>query len=656
MKKKILCLAFVLILCLSVFPFSVFASENEFSIDLTNTSIEDDFGKVFCGKLKPEEFVENSRDDNIHYLISMEGCSSEGNNVELYFYVYNPSRKDIVKSSSLHKLTLATYTGSDDSSANSYSKYDARLVATYGAKEESENTTDALLLKFEVNLNKSYDITQDRYYRIAEVELLFEGHSNATAFVAGKEYKFFNGENGAINCSSKDLTTIEMDAFHTFYRVDTEGMDRYTDIQSIYFPVSNELMKLYGGMYALDLEWYKDTLNPSLMVNSLTVRDEFQNNWISNRYSSFKYSLMYEKYCHSLELVEFYRKGVNVSALSSYTWLDWANPSTERSFYYWNNHKLPLYPDVGGPKADSDVTIGSVFYAHDVTTPEAVSLYGEEILDYIESQGDRDSLYSSKQAEPTKQQFTVETVGNSYDVYVPRTGWLHNFAFWNWNTDKDTGESVDISVFEKIVVSDLDKLSVNDFSSKYFVDKNDVKCSSGKCEQCLKCRVYDEKYKDCTWFLLRYETTFYQSYDAIVIDNETGNAGFNVEEDLWNIKDEPCKAFVFQSEVIRDLDTIAITFKDVKEGVDVYSTFPILRSPTTFVADAWNPTEKPTISNLGLEDKVDIDWDRILNTLKIIAFVLVALIALRFVLPVVSSIVKMFKGRERKKERKNKRK
>ena len=653
MKKKILCLAFVLILCLSVFPFSVFASENEFSIDLTNTSIEDDFGKVFCGLLKPEEFVEKPMDDKVYYLISMEGCSSEGNNTELYFYVYNPSRKDIVKNSALNKLTLATYTGSNDSSANSYSKYDAKLVATHGAKEKSENTTDALLLKYEVNLNKSYDITQDRYYRIAEVELLIEGDTNATAFVAGKEYKFFNGENGVVNCSSKDLTTLEMDAFHTFYRVDTEGVDRYTDIQSIYFPVSNELLKTFGGMYALDLEWYKDTLNPALVVDSSIVRDEFQNNWISNRYSSFKYSLMYERYCPSLDLIEFYRNGVNVSALSSYTWLDWANPLKEKSYYYWNNHKLPLYPDVGGPNVDSDVTIGSVFYAHDVTTHEAVSIYGEEILSYINAQGDRASLYASKQLEATKQQFTVETIGNSYDKYVPRTGWLHNFAFWNWNTDKDSGEQVDVSVFETIVLSDLDKLSVKDFSNKYLVDINDVKCNTGKCENCINCRVNDDKYDDCTWFLLRYDTTFYQSYDAIVIDNETGNAGFNVEGDLWKIENAPCNAFVFESQLIRDFDTVAVTFKDVKDGVEVYSTFPILRSPTTFVADAWNPTKKPSFGNLFQDDK-DFDWDKFLQILKIVVFVLVSLVLLRFILPIVKPIFKTFKRKI--KERKNKRK
>ena len=653
MKKKILCLAFVLILCLSVFPFSVFASENEFSIDLTNTSIEDDFGKVFCGLLKPEEFVEKPMDDKVYYLISMEGCSSEGNNTELYFYVYNPSRKDIVKNSVLNKLTFATYTGSDDSSANSYSKYDAKLVATHGAKEKSENTTDALLLKYEVNLNKSYDITQDRYYRIAEVELLIEGDTNATAFVAGKEYKFFNGENGVVNCSSKDLTTLEMDAFHTFYRVDTEGVDRYTDIQSIYFPVSNELLKTFGGMYALDLEWYKDTLNPALVVDSSIVRDEFQNNWISNRYSSFKYSLMYERYCPSLDLIEFYRNGVNVSALSSYTWLDWANPLKEKSYYYWNNHKLLLYPDVGGPNVDSDVTIGSVFYAHDVTTHEAVSIYGEEILSYINAQGDRASLYASKQLEATKQQFTVETIGNSYDKYVPRTGWLHNFAFLNWNTDKDSGEQVDVSVFETIVLSDLDKLSVKDFSNKYLVDINDVKCNTGKCENCINCRVNDDKYDDCTWFLLRYDTTFYQSYDAIVIDNETGNAGFNVEGDLWKIENAPCNAFVFESQLIRDFDTVAVTFKDVKDGVDVYSTFPILRSPTTFVADAWNPTKKPSFGNLFQDDK-DFDWDKFLQILKIVVFVLVSLVLLRFILPIVKPIFKTFKRKI--KERKNKRK
>lgn len=638
MKKKILCLAFVLILCLSVFPFSVFASENEFSIDLTNTSIEDDFGKAFCGLLKPEEFVEKPMDDKVYYLISMEGCSSEGNNVELYFYVYNPSRKDIVKNSALNKLTLATYTGSNDSSANSYSKYDAKLVATHGAKEKSENTTDALLLKYEVNLNKSYDITQDRYYRIAEVELLFEGDSNATAFVAGKEYKFFNGENGVVNCSSKDLTTLEMDAFHTFYRVDTEGVDKYVDIQSIYFPVSNELVKLYGSIYSMDLIWNKLSMAPSLVVDSASVRDSFQNGWIKDHSEEFEYSVLYGNLNLNNMFTYFYR-GENVSALSK--WIKYyGSLSKENARYEFSSGDTKNSLIVGQTKDSDWFPIGSVFYSSDVKTYEAVSVYGDEILSYIEAEGWRDSLFQYKSDALREQTFTVEQVGKNLQVYKMCSGWE---KFFNGKVfEYDTGSEISYSRFEEMKISELDRLGVDRFSQKYLIDKNDVKCESGACGSCVCCVSQNEEYKNCTWFLLRYDTTKYRSHEALVVNNVTGSMS-------------DCNAMVFESEVIRNFDTISVTFKDVKEGVGVYSTFPILRSPTNFSSDAWNPSEKPSLElSLGIFGKEGFDWQRLLQILKIVVFILISLVLLRFILPIVKPIFKTFKRKI--KERKNKRK
>lgn len=652
--KKIFCLAFVLLLCLSIFPFSVLASESDIgdSFDFSESTIEEDFSKAFCGLYSVGDFVENLEYEDLVFITLFEGCSKDDSSVELYFYVYNPSRKAIVKDSPVNILTLASFVNKDDPEANDYDKHAAVLVDTYAALDEAGDTTDALLLKYEVKLGSSYNVSTDRYYRVSEFELLVSGNSNATAFLAGKEFRFFNGENFAINCTSTDLATVEMDAYHTFYRVDTEGVDRYTDIQSIYFPVSNELLKIYGGMYSLDLIWYKDTLNPGLVVDSSVVRDAFQYNWINNRGLSFKYSLMYDRNCPSYPVIEMYRNGVNVSALSSLLYADWVCPSDTVGWYYWKNHKLPLYPDVCGPKVESNVTIGSVFYAHDVTTFEAVSVYGEDVLDYINTEKDRDSLYASKQQEPTNITFNVEMVGNNYDVYVPRLSWLHNFAFWNWNTDKDTGENLDVSVFEKINLSDLEKLSVKEFSEKYFVDINDVKCNTNKCGNCINCRVNDEQYKDCVWYLLRYDTTYYQSYDAIVIDNETGNASFNIGNPIYKIEDEPCNAVVFETQMIRDLDTVSITFRDVKGGVDVYRTFPILRSPTSFVADIWNPTEKPHFDFDIFGDGSPDWWEKLFDILKIVAAILVSVIVLRIVLPVFVPIVNAVK--RRKKERKNK--
>ena len=163
-------------------------------------------------------------------------------------------------------------------------------------------------------------------------------------------------------------------------------------------------------------------------------------------------------------------------------------------------------------------------------------------------------------------------------------------------------------------MNDLKTLTVEEISKKYLIDIKDVKCEIGSCGSCFSCRTSNDKYSDCTWFLLRYDTTRYKSYDALIMDNETGST-------------EVCNANLFETDVIRNFDTISVTLKDADDyGKDVFSTFPILRSPTNFVADAWNPSEKPEL-DIGLKD-TDF-WDILERILKIAAIVILVLVVFK---------------------------
>ena len=66
--------------------------------------------------------------------------------------------------------------------------------------------------------------------------------------------------------------------------------------------------------------------------------------------------------------------------------------------------------------------------------------------------------------------------------------------------EKDTGEQIEFSNFMEIDLDDLTKLSIDDFSNKYRVDKFDIRCDKGNCGNCISCNTSKEEYSDCTWF------------------------------------------------------------------------------------------------------------------------------------------------------------
>ena len=648
MKRKIICFLFVFIMLLSVFPTSVFAAKpsisfsNE-SINLSNTEIEDDFKYVFAGAFDTKDFPLASQDEGIHFITSIEGRSL-GGKIELYLYVYNPSRKQIAKSSGLDRVILSTFTSESDEAENQYEKREISLVKTYGATKETGSITNALLLKYKLELNIPYDTTVDRFYRIGEIEIFLSGESTATAFNVGKEFRFFNDSTGNVDFSVQDFCTLEIDSFHTFYRVNTEGVDEYTDIQSIYFPVSNEILKLYGDVFAMNVTWEVYWTNQGLVVDNESVRDAFYKKWVNNQSLDFKYSVLYKKFFpHNDWVYDYYVWGHNVDKLSEYIWWDentFFNPHLNQVGYKWENSSfIKLIPDVIGPEEDVGLfPIKMVFTGENLENAEAVTVTGEQILSYLDRENWNSNIFYANWL--YTQTFTVEQSDKELGTYEMCSGWEQ---FWHGDYyEKGTGEKITYSNFEKIDIGDLKTLTKEEFSKKYLVDINDIECEDHDCGACFACRSSDEKYSDCTWFLLRYDTTRYQSYDALVVDNTTGSA-------------EVCNAHIFEAQVIRNFDKISATFKGYDEsGAAVYTVFPIVSSPTNSASDATSPSEKPTWEGLKDND----NWEWLERVLKIILFILVILVLFKLwdvIRPILSGTVKVvkkpfekFKGRKKK--------
>lgn len=664
MKKKLLCIFFVLIFALSAFPLGVFASSDTSQEwrDLSSTSIEEDFEYVFGNNYSIKDFVDNSEEDveedeKVMNLISiMQSYDSENNCTDLYLYIHNPYRKELYRKSDKNNLHLSVYNGNNDKGKDDYFKAKIDLIGTYNDTSEDENLTNSLVLKYKVpNVNKGAPGGVTRIYNVVEFELFEKEKATAQAYLVGRTFEFnLNEIEGRkyVSCVDKELSVLETDAYHTFYRVNTEGINQYRDIQSVYFAIPNALIESFGTLWSLKCVWDKYQTNNILVTDSALIESAFED-WMYgyNPYNSdFKYAVVYgdrdfyyAKYpfAYNAEAMnEYVHHSENIANYFCYLpgeEMDSANIYTLKCYDY---SEYNLNGDFGAPGFSVyDYPLSMVFVSDNLESFEEKIVDGQDILDYLNSHrvfkdGQfvlDDTMFSKKKSnEMTFRVFYSLDVGG---VWEKCSGWS---AFWRGiYYDVPTDEYVSLDVFQEIDMNDVNRLSIEEFSKKYYVDKDDFRCASGKCGECLQCRVTDEEYKDCTWFLLRYDCTEYQSYSALVCDNTDG---------------ETHQAAVFNGGVIDNFDTLQVTLREIKSNGDrVYNTFPIGRSPSQFAVDGWSPEELPKIDEL-IFNNLSSPFEWLENVLKIALIVLTVFVVIKIVLPLLPKRTKIKIQQERKRE------
>ena len=648
---------------LAIVPLSVFADETETAIphkDLSETTIEYDFNTVFYKRFNVSDYVKNSKKD-FEFIAATETFVDGFSN--FFVYVYNPQQKNINIKSDKNTLNIAYYSKAkdnldiDDIAENDFNKLPLTFICSYGAVVENESFSNGTILKFKVGGNllnvESEKERLNRHYKLADLELLIDNNNNPVHFVVGRHFEIMC-KNGYTFTYENDLAILDVDAYHTFYRTETEDVDVYKDIQSIYFPVPKEYENLYGSLYSMKINYTVEKYNPILLCQNYYVANAFMTQYIDNDTvpkfdnSNFKWSVVYDKVTWNAGdlLCDAWNKVYNLSPLSTYKDLLYGHKSSvvKKTFYNFDGIvEMPLYPDVAIPveNAEEFPLRLAIQYTGDYS-PSGLALNGYELLPEIDKYQDDEyfkysSVYYSKE-------ITVDDIPGSFNKYKICSGWQN---FWNFGYKNVAGEEIPFEPFQKIDINDLTKLDKQTFSGKYLVDINDIKCTND-CGNCISCAVKNEKYSDCDWYLLRYEQTDFKSYDAVLIDNTTG----------YYYKDDN-KAFVIQTDVIRNFDTISLKFKQETEDGAYYNTFPIGRTPTDFIADVTFPSEKPNIDldsiykNLG--NKTNDLIEKIMAILKIAIIFVSAILILR----VVSLLVPAFKSfrkinrKEKNNEKKN---
>ena len=127
--KKIICILFSVLFLLTVFPLSSFAANAASDISFDDTHVVDDLESLYGDDLYVK-YPMNKSNDKI-YLIDLyeygfsEKNSHNSDDYGLYFYIYNPSGKDIL--GSIGKIQFANqwkYNNEENKyEASSYKKY-----------------------------------------------------------------------------------------------------------------------------------------------------------------------------------------------------------------------------------------------------------------------------------------------------------------------------------------------------------------------------------------------------------------------------------------------------------------------------------------------------------------------------------------------------
>lgn len=208
-------------------------------------------------------------------------------NYGLYVYVYNPKEIVIDTKSVGNKIQLAVSYNADGI-PNDYEKFDLKFCSK--SEDKYKNRFYKFRIVDRVSVRDNMKIVDrvnrdNRRYDVSGVELVTYGERNATEYKVSGTYQFTGyvaGYGADVNAESNlkstvnELETIELDVKHTYYRtgVSALGKGHQNELNTVYFNVSNEILKKYGKLQKIKAEWYEYKTRPIVVLNNIDMYNE----------------------------------------------------------------------------------------------------------------------------------------------------------------------------------------------------------------------------------------------------------------------------------------------------------------------------------------------------------------------------------------------
>lgn len=644
----------VLFFFLILFPSQSTVARAESAAEFEKTNVMDDLeGSEIDGKpFELKDYAFDKKQDT-QVLMLVEYCYSfyvnRQDNFGLYLYVWNPQGITYRADSELNTVQLSYGDDAD------YVKYPLLYL------NRCERTNyEGLFYKYKIELSMTEKEemldrlnSRERTYHISGMELVAEGEAvhdyPVNAIFSYSGYAKGYGANAeaddtlTYSRTSGDVFIIKDGDLHqTFYRPKgTDGSDYQQDtLHTVYFTVPNELIKKYGRLAVLRVQWLEAVLSPFLVTGNQEIYNALQayigKEMGAYEESGFEYGLLggYQYESSSMGGFTFVHKSAEVAYNPWYSYLD--EVTTEL-----NRICLAFLSENKTDSADSYTVGGEQLL-------EKMREYSRNSTDKVLETYDR-KLFSS-----VANEFTVVDIPAEKEYSL--TSEKISQTFWEKLTGKSHVEFSDI--YNNIQA--IYPVSAQDFGQtkeqtcqNLYIDLNDY----DEFQSVYNAAVKAEE----TVYLFRFAQSKYSSWEVTegkwkkstewVSLNGTVGGSFQT---VYKLSDSDTNAYFGQETVYLGLDLIQMEWDDGGKRVVI----PIVSSPIDVVADGTPPvyTTSDARSN----------WWKLL--LGVIAFVIIVVLLLKFAPWLIYGIGKLiavpFKalaaagksGRERRREKRKERK
>lgn len=568
--KKILCvfLSFIFTITL-VLPFSVvFASEKVQNL-FDYSSIENDFGdKTYS------EFFDVEKEISVYFL-EYAYSSYTSADYALYAYVYNPTGIKINAKSNENRLQFSVNYDTDGNPVN-FGKY---------CLEYCSQTDDGLITKYRIDCNIYNQLSADaRKYFLSSIEI--DTVDGIKDYSVGAKYTFtgfakgYGSEESTLKVQKDYMETITIETGHTYYRVQSDEIGKYEDIQTVYFNIPHEYIQKYGNIYSMSAVWKERYTTPILICNNENTVNAFKSQLCKNVELGSGLGFRVDNYADRNGIVgmEYWRYGYNTPASFPGRTVDKVYNVLNYAFY-----------------SDLDFSSGNVL------------LKSSELLNYLKACNYADSMFEKTDLShydlENPEVFLAENM-NTVERYEVAKWWQHLLSFGTVQTVK--ADNPEFTTIEKLSYSNDIGLSKDKFAEKYYVNEADV----------LDIKKFMESSSDT--YLFRFTVTPYVVDTDVVFDGDMSDGSLPKGDRV-----------IAQTTVIQDFDFIDVTF--LKEGV--YTTLAVVHDPQAFVADIEYPGE---IVFPDIED--DMNW--LMIACSLICLLIFVLIAGPFIPYIVSFVIK----------------
>lgn len=556
MYKRILVLFLVALTLIFSIPFTAFAETETQGIvwkDLDKTTIKEDLGDYDFSEYKISSVVLNPS----IIAVAEQGFSAnmDYEKCALYLYLYIPMINDISLSSNLNKVQIKN--------GNVYSKYNLIYVGKEGEA----------VVKYKVDLPTSFfkqQNTKTRTYDISAIELCYK-QTPATPkdYTIGGTYIFEGLDENVALKSVETFEVVHLDINYTTFR-NTSDVDYRNQLTSVYFSIPDYLEEKYNGkLYGIDCTYEKYYTKPMVVTRSQAVSDSLSA-LKSDSLLPYRDNDEIDVYYYNPDVkVRLYNLKTRENGSGTYTTDTYKfafnvnlSSELENSFYsfmFTEDFQNPYYiPFVfyKNSQFDSDFWIdknevlGKINNAY--LTADKDKHYLISGLDYYHKWFFEDyyllqdgtkvpvSVANSKKTEA----ITFDDEPFNMVSYDDTHNWWQtflDFGFKLWFVDLKNDETYkDIQPISAIKSEDYMGLTSEEFSKKYYVDKNEV---SGVMSDV----AYGEA-RDKTTYIFRLDVAPYRAFSVDAYAE--GATGQNMD------------TFVCQMPVYMGFDVLDLLFKD----------------------------------------------------------------------------------------------